>query len=311
MTLPRAIFPDCPKDLKQFILPRHLTLVPELELPIDPLLPEARSQLLAGYQACMLYVLKVSDQVMAAHPALKSIVYLSTGAANHVDIPAAERRGIGVRNVPRYSTRSVAEHAIGLMFAAMRQTVAMDRSIRGDRWRQLGGLELQGRTLGVVGLGEIGRETAMIGHVLGMRVVAWNRQPRQGAWTLMELDELLACSDIVSLHTALTPETEGLLDRRRIGLMKKGAVLVNVSRGKLVDEIAMIEALQTGHLRHAALDVFTQEPLPSKSPLVGMDNVTLTTHSAWYTAEAAQRLFDASFLALREELDRIAAGASR
>lgn len=267
--------------------------------------------MLAGYQACMLYVLKVSDQVMAAHPALRAIVYLSTGAANHVDIPAADRRGISVRNVPRYSTRSVAEHAIGLMFAALRQTVAMDRSIRADRWRQLGGAELQGRTLGIIGLGEIGRETAMIGHALGMKVLAWNRQPRHGAWTLMEIDELLAHSDIISLHTALTPETEGLLDRRRIGLMKKGAVLINVSRGKLIDEAAMIEALQSGHLRHAGLDVFAQEPPPNSSPLAKMDNVTLTAHSAWYTAEAAQRLFDASFTALREELDRIAAGVPR
>jgi len=311
MTLPNAIFPDCPDDLKRFILPRHRDMVPGLVLPTDPQTAEGRSQAMAGYEACMLYALKVPDAVMAAHPQLRAIVYLSTGAANHVDMAAAERRSIRVRNVPRYSTRSVAEHAIGLAFAANRQIAAMDRHIRANAWRQLGGVELQGRTLGVIGLGEIGRETAMIGAALGMKVLAWNRTRRDGPWTHTEIDDLLARADVVSLHVALNAETEAILDRRRIGLMKPGAILVNVSRGRLVDEVALIEALRSGHIAHAGLDVFTQEPLSPDSPLNRLDNVTLTAHSAWYTADAAGRLFDAGFAALREELDLLARTGGR
>ncbi len=233
-------------------------------------------------------------EVLAALPELKHIAILGTGIDN-VDLEAATRHGVVVTNTPGASTVSVAELAIALMFAAARHVALVDRAMRAGRWQHVQGIELRGRTIGVVGLGAIGQEVASMARALGMKVVAWSftrdeeRARRVGA-TLVELDELLQVSDVVSLHLRASPQTSGLIGTRELNLMKPTAILINTARGALVDEGALADALASGRLGAAGLDTFVQEPLPSNSPLLKLDNVVLAPHFAWVTAEATERL---------------------
>ena len=233
-------------------------------------------------------------EVLAALPDLKHIAILGTGTDN-VDLEAATRHGVVVTNTPGASTVSVAELAIALMFAAARHLALVDRAIRGGRWQHVQGVELRGRTIGVVGLGAIGQEVASMARALGMKVVAWSltrdeeRARRVGA-TLVELDELLQVSDVVSLHLRASARTSGLIGARELNLMKPTAILINTARGALVDEGALADALASGRLGAAGLDTFVQEPLPSDSPLLKLENVVLAPHFAWVTAEATERL---------------------
>jgi D-3-phosphoglycerate dehydrogenase len=185
----------------------------------------------------------------------------------------------------------VAEHTIALMMAACRDLARMDRSMRAGTWQPLEGVQVLGKTLGIVGMGGIGTEVARIANGMGMNVIAWNRTPRPRAdVALVELDPLLAQSDIVSLHLALNEETRGFLNASRIGRMKPGAILVNTARGALVEEPALMAALKSGHILRAGLDVFHDEPLKPDHPLAAMDNVTLSAHAAFRTLEASMTL---------------------
>ena len=244
----------------------------------------------------------------AAH--LRSIVFLGTGVSTYIDMSAAARRGIHVRGVRHYADRTVAEHAFALLLSAARDIARMDRDIRSGRWSASEGLELAGRTLGVVGVGGVGSEMARIAAAVGMRVLAWNRSglPADVPARPAQLDELLATCDAVSLHVALVEQTRGLIDARRLGLMRAGAILVNTARGALVDEAALIEALRTGRLAHAALDVFDSEPVGPDHPLARLDNVTLTSHAAWKTQAASRRLLQLGFALAAEDARRLAAG---
>jgi len=177
------------------------------------------------------------------------------------------------------------------MFAAARDLARMDRNIRGGTWRPREGVQLLGKTLGIVGLGGIGMEVARIAKGLGMEVIAWNRTPRpETGVPQVELDALLQKSDVVSLHLTLGDETRGFLDAKRIDRMKRGAILVNTARGALVDEHALLDALRTGHIRHAAFDVFHNEPLRADNPLAIIDSTTLSAHAAFRTLEASMTL---------------------
>lgn len=237
---------------------------------------------------------RFTEEVLSALPDLRHMAILGTGTDN-VDLAAATRLGIVVSNTPGASTVSVAEHTIALMFAVARHVALVDRNMRAGQWKHVEGFELKGKTLGVVGLGAIGQEVATIGRALGMRVVAWSltrdeeRARRVGA-ELVELDELLMASDVVSLHLRASPRTAGLIGQREIGLMKPTAILINTGRGALVDEKALADALASGRIRGAGLDAFVQEPLPADSPLLRLDNVVLSPHMAWVTAEASARL---------------------
>ncbi|KIZ40043.1 NAD(P)-dependent oxidoreductase, partial [Rhodopseudomonas palustris] len=156
-------------------------------------------------------------------------------------------------------------------------------------------MQLTGKTLGLIGFGGIGAEVARIAHGGGMKVLAWNRTPRQcDGVSFVDLDTLLARSDVVSLHLLLDDDTRGFLSAARIAAMRPGAILINTARGALVDEAAMIAALQSGHLRHAGLDVFDIEPLPKDHPLITLPNVTLSAHSAFRTPEASENLIAAA-----------------
>ena len=235
---------------------------------------------------------KMDDAQLARAPLLRSIVFLGTGAASYVDLAAADRRGIRVRTIRGYGDRTVAEHAFALLLAAARDIAAMDRNMRAGRWAVSEGIELRGLTLGVIGLGGVGSEMARIGASFGMHVIAWNRSgvPTDVPARSVALEELLGASDAVSLHLALVPETNGLLNASRLALLKPGAVLINTARGALVDEAALIAALRSGAIGHAALDVFSREPLPARHPLTLLPNVTLTAHAGWKSRQASDRL---------------------
>jgi len=198
---------------------------------------------------------------------------------------------VTVHTIKGYGDRAVAEHAIALMFACARSLARMDRAVRAGTWGPLEGVQLQGKTLGVIGLGGIGGEVVRIARGIGMEVIAWNRSPRPDAGVpLVALDDLLARADVISLHLALNDETRGLLDAKRLALAKPGVILVNTARGALVDENALIDAIERGHVRHAGLDVFHAEPLKPDHPLARMENVTLTSHAAFRTVEASMTL---------------------
>ncbi len=222
---------------------------------------------------------------------LRHIVFLGTGAASYMNVAELEAAGVKVHTIKGYGDTAVAEQTIALMMTACRDLARMDRNIRAGTWQPMEGVQVYGKTLGIIGLGGIGAEVARIAKGLGMEVVAWNRTRRQDAAVRMvELDALLEQSDIVSLNLLLNDETRGFLDKTRIARMKPGAILINTARGALVDETALIEALTSGHIRHAGLDVFHNEPLKAGDPLTKLDNVTLSAHAAFRTLEASMTL---------------------
>jgi D-3-phosphoglycerate dehydrogenase len=223
--------------------------------------------------------------------ALRHVVFLGTGPASYMNVGELNDRGIKVHIIKGYGDTAVAEHSIALMVSAARDVARMDREVRAGVWTPHEGVQLLGKTLGVIGLGGIGREVARIAVGMGMNVVAWNRTRHADANVpLVELDVLLAQSDVVSMNLTLGDETRGFLSAARIARMKPGGILVNTARGALVDEAALIAALQSGQIRHAGLDVFHHEPLKADAPLARMPNVTLTAHAGFRTLEASMTL---------------------
>ncbi len=236
---------------------------------------------------------------------LKHVVFLGTGARSYMNPEELGELGIKVHLIKGYGDTAVAECAIALMWASARGIARMDREMRGGNWLREDGMQLTGKTLGLIGFGGIAAEVARIALGSGIRVVAWNRTPKQFAGVdFVSLDTLLAQSHVVSLHLLLNDETRGFLSRERITAMKPGVILVNTARGAMVDEAAMIEALKSGHIRHAGLDVFNTEPMPADHPLTKLPNVTLSAHSAFRTPEASENLIHAAW----EHCRRIAKG---
>jgi D-3-phosphoglycerate dehydrogenase len=229
--------------------------------------------------------------LVAQCPELKHIVFLGTGPSSYMNVAELEGRGVKVHIIKGYGDTAVAEHSIALMWAAARDLARMDREVRRGVWTPHEGVQLLGKTLGIIGLGGIGREVARMGQGLGMNVIGWNRTKHADLTVpLVDIDTLLAKSDVVSMNLTLGDETRGFLSADRIGRMKKGAIYVNTARGALADEAALIGALKSGHIRHAAMDVFHNEPLPADHPFTTMENVTLSAHAAFRTLEASQTL---------------------
>ena len=227
---------------------------------------------------------------------LKHVVFLGTGARSYMNPEELAELGIAVHLIKGYGDTAVAECAIALMWAAARGIAAMDREMRAGNWLREDGMQLTGKTLGLIGFGGIAAETARIALGSGLRVIAWNRTPKSFAGVeFVSLEKLLASSDVVSLHLLLNDETRGLLTRQHIAAMKPGVILVNTARAAIVDETAMIDALKSGHIRHAGLDVFNIEPLPMDHPLTKLPNVTLSAHSAFRTPEASENLMAAAW----------------
>jgi D-3-phosphoglycerate dehydrogenase / 2-oxoglutarate reductase len=224
---------------------------------------------------------------------LRHVVFLGTGARSYMNPEELAQIGIEVHTIKGYGDTAVAEMTVSLMWAAAKSLAPMDRAIREGQWPRTEGLQLSGKTLGLIGFGGIAAEVARL--AAGMRVLAWNRTRKEHqSVEFADLETLLAQSHVVSLHLLLTDDTRGFLSAQRLAQMREGAILVNTARGALVDEAAMIAALRSGRLAHAALDVFHEEPLPPDHPLTKLPNTTLSAHSAFRTAEATENLMEAA-----------------
>jgi phosphoglycerate dehydrogenase-like enzyme len=244
----------------------------------------------------LLHVLKpVTSAMIAAAPKLKLIQKIGVGV-NTIDRDAAHRAGIAVANMPGANTAAVAEHTLALMLATLRRVASFDAAVRrGEGWRlpadsmeALG--ELCGSRVGLVGCGAVAQRLVPVLTALGAEVGFWNRTPRPAAIaTPMSFDQLLATSDILSLHVPLTSDTRHLLDRAAIARLKPGAVVVNTARGELIDQAALAQALRTGRLAGAGLDVFESEPVTELGLLAGCPNVVTTPHIAWLTPQTLER----------------------
>src|ERR1700761_7344809 len=253
--------------------------------------PEALPGLLAGYDFVLDDHSQMPTEVMRRCAGLKHIIFLGTGARSYMHPEELAALGITVHIIKGYGDTAVAEHAIALMWAATRGIARMDRAVRAGNWLRTEGPQLTGKTIGLLGFGGIAAEVARIAAGSGMRVLAWNRSPKTAPGvTFVDVDTLLAESDVLSVHLLLNDETRGFLSAERIGRIRPGAILVNTARAAIVDEDAMIAALEAGRLRHAALDVFPVEPLPAGHRLTTLPNVTLSAHSAFRTPEASDKL---------------------
>src|ERR1700693_2237422 len=227
---------------------------------------------------------------------LKHVVFLGTGARSYMNPEELGQLGIEVHLIKGYGDTAVAECAIALMWAAARGIAQMDREMRAGNWLREDGMQLTGKTLGLIGFGGIAAEVARIALGSGMRVMAWNRSPKNFAGVeFVALEKLLAESDVVSLHLLLNDDTRGFLSAKHIAAMRPGVILVNTARAAMVDETSMIEALKSGQIRRAGLDVFNTEPLPADHPLTKLPNVTLSAHSAFRTPEASENLMAAAW----------------
>ena len=237
----------------------------------------------------------VPSAIAAKCAKLKHVVFLGTGARSYMNPDDLAERGITVHTIKGYGDTAVAECAIALMWAAARNFGEMDRGMREGNWLRRDAVQLTGKTLGLIGFGGIAAETARMAAGCGMKVIAWNRSPKSHPGVAFtDLDTLLKESHVVSLHLLLNDETKGFLSRERIAMMRKGSILINTARGAVVDEDAMLDALRSGHIAHAGLDVFTVEPLPAGHALTKLPNVTLSAHSAFRTPEASDNLIGAA-----------------
>lgn len=239
---------------------------------------------------------------IACLPNLRYIGVLATGY-NIVDIEAARKAGIIVTNIPAYSTASVAQHAIALLLAIVNRVESYSQAVSRGQWTACRDFtfrieewsELAGKTFGVVGFGNTGRATAAIARSLGMNIAVFTRKSESQlpeGYVKMELDELFAKADVVSLHCPLTPSTAAMVDARRLRMMKKSAILINTGRGPLVDERALAKALVAGRIYAAGLDVLSSEPPRIGNPLLSAPNCYITPHVAWSSVEARNRLMD-------------------
>lgn len=276
----------------------------------DNTTPEEFAQNAAGADSLIVVGLDITKSMLDSCPDLKFINLLSTGY-DFVDVDAAKAKGIPVSNVSTYGTDSVAQTTVALLLELCNRVGLHDAAVRAGEWERSGKFsfwltplkELSGKTMGVVGVGRIGRTTARIAKAFGMRVLAFDEYaPPAGAdspYEMVGFEQLLEQSDVVALHCPLTPETRGLMNKTSIEKMKPGAILINAARGALVEEQALYDALVSGHLAGAGLDVVTAEPIPSDSILLKAPNLILTPHIAWATKEARSRMLD---LALQNQL---------
>jgi D-3-phosphoglycerate dehydrogenase len=287
----KTIFIDCNDQLAPVWQSVLRADDPKIDVNRKAFAREELPRVLAGYDIAIDDHSYMPTELVAQCRELKHIVFLGTGPASYMNVGELNARGIKVHIIKGYGDTAVAEHSIALIWAAARDIARMDREVRGGTWTPHEGVQLLGKTLGVIGLGGIGREVARIGAGMGMTVIGWNRTKHADIKVpLVDIDALLARSDVVSMNLTLGDETRGFLSAERIARMKPGVIYVNTARGALADEAALIAALKSGHIRHAGLDVFHAEPLKPDRPLAQLPNVTLTAHAAFRTLEASQTL---------------------
>ena len=244
----------------------------------------------------------ITETVLAACPNIKLICVQATGY-NIVDVEACARRGIPVTNVPSYGTAAVAQFTIALMLELCHRIGLHNHSVHQGDWTRSSNfcywltpqMELEGKTLGIVGFGRIGQAVGKLAKAFGMHVLAYNRSQCDEGRAIadyVDMDTLFRESDFISLHCPQTAETVNLINRETIAQMKDGAMLINTARGGLVDETALVEALESGKLRGAAVDVGSQEPMKADNPLLTTRKCIITPHIAWAPVESRQRLLD-------------------
>ena len=300
--MPKTILIDSTPDIDAVWRQVHSAKDHPVAVNMGPVDEADIPRLQAGYDTIILDATYFKDTTLQACTGLKHIVFLGTGAGSFVDLAAAERLGIKVSTIKGYGDTTVAEHAMGLVFAAARNIGTMHHMMRGGDWRVMQGMQLMGKTLGLIGVGGIGREMARLGKGIGMNVIAWNRSALQDApVTMLPLDDVLGRSDILSLHLGLNDDTRGFLDSAKLMKAKKGVIIVNTARAGVVDEAALLAMLKSGQVGHYATDVYAQEPTPKSEPLLTAENVTLTAHAGYNTPEAAMTMY-------RRAIDLAAAG---
>lgn len=263
--------------------------------------PDDLASKIAGFEAVLANKSVIDAATIAANPQLKLVALTATGVDN-VDVAAARAAGVAVCNLRDYCTDSVAQHVFALLLALTHRVAEYDALVAGGRWQQAGQFsvfpypirELRGRVLGIVGHGALGGAVATLARAFGMQVEIANRPGGRPAEGRSDLDELLPRLDVLSLHCPLTDATRGLVSRERLARMKPDAVLINTARGALVDTRALAEALRSGRLGGAGIDVLEREPPPPDHPLLdpSIPNLILTPHVAWAAREARQRCLD-------------------
>ncbi len=287
-----AIPGDDPPQLQDTAEVERLRAFGEVVLHRDrPATPEEAVRRALG-AVCMINsrsAVKWPGELLRQLPELKMITVCGIGT-DAIDLAAARELGIVVCNIPGQTAPIVAEHALALMFAVARQAWFQTDLVKRGGWKTGFNLYLRGKMLGVLGTGPIGSEMLRLGRAVGMQAQAWTIHPdperaRKLSVQFVPLDELLATSDVISIHVKLTDATRGLIGRRELKLMKPGAILVNTARGAIVDNLALAEALEAGRLGGAGLDVFDVEPVPVNHPLLGCEQVVLTPHVADQNAE--------------------------
>ncbi len=290
--MPRIVIPDdAPPVMAASAAYRKLLD----ETPVDyyDTLPGAEERLIERIAGAEIVIsirssTRFTENVFRNCPGLRLVSLWGTGTDN-VDLPSAAQHGVTVTNTPGVSAFSIAEHALALMLAVARRIPRVDAEVRQGRWPRGQAVQMHGKTLGIIGLGAVGRQFARLGAAIGMRVIAWTMHPDPAlGFELVPLDELLRASDVVSLHLRLSGDTRGFLGKPQLERMKPSAILINTARGPIVDEAALVEALTTGGIAGAGLDVFDVEPLPAGHPFARLQNVVLTPHSAGITPEALE-----------------------
>ncbi|WP_407159650.1 NAD(P)-dependent oxidoreductase [Bradyrhizobium sp. STM 3557] len=293
----RGVFIDANESLAEIFERQRKADDIAVKVNLDPnIRPQDWPAILGGAEIGIVDHTALPTDVARQCKGLKHVVFLGTGARSYMNPEELAELGISVHLIKGYGDTAVAEAAIALMWAAARALAQMDREMRVGNWLREDGMQLTGKTLGLIGFGGIAAEVARIASGSGMKVIAWNRSPKSHPGVeFVDLDTLLAQSHVVSLHLLLNDETRGFIGRERIAQMRPGVIFVNTARAAIVDEEAMIEALKSGHIRHAGLDVFNTEPLPRDHVLTTIPNVTLSAHSAFRTPEASENLIFAAW----------------
>jgi D-3-phosphoglycerate dehydrogenase / 2-oxoglutarate reductase len=302
----RGVFIDANDSLAEIFERLRKPGDPDVRVNTDPnIKAEQWPSLLGGAEIGVVDHTALPTDLAKQCKDLKHVVFLGTGARSYMNPEELAELGVEVHLIKGYGDTAVAESAIALMWASARVLAQMDREMRIGNWLREDAMQLTGKTLGLVGFGGIAAEVARIASGSGMKVIAWNRTPKTHPGVeFVSLEKLLADSHVISIHLLLNDETRGFITRERIAAMRPGVILVNTARGAIVDEAAMIEALKSGHIRHAGLDVFNIEPLPNDHPLTKIPNVTLSAHSAFRTPEASENLIFAAW----EHCRRVAKG---
>jgi D-3-phosphoglycerate dehydrogenase len=293
----RGVFVDANASLAEIFERQRKQGDPEMRVHQNPnITPEQWPEILGGAEIGVVDHTALPTEVAKTCAGLKHVVFLGTGARSYMNPEELGELGMTVHLIKGYGDTAVAEAAIALMWASARVIPWMDREMRAGNWLREDAMQLTGKTLGLIGFGGIAAEVARIANGSGMRVIAWNRTPKTHPGVeFVALEKLLAESHVVSLHLLLNDETRGFLSREKIAAMRPGVIFVNTARAAIVDEAAMIEALKSGHIRHAGLDVFNIEPLPADHPFTRISNVTLSAHSAFRTPEASENLIHAAW----------------